>query len=254
MEATTKLEKKLSEEIINISNLKKSFGTNEVLKDFTLAVKKGENLVIMGKSGSGKSVLIKCAVGLIGYDEGSLKIFGQEIKDLSHKDLDALRARVGFVFQSSALYDSMTIRENLEFSLRRHGKDKSRQDIDILVEETLTNVGLLNTMNLMPSELSGGMRKRIGLARSFILKPEIMLYDEPTTGLDPITAGEITIVMLEMQKKYNMTSVIISHDIHCTKDVANKICMLIDGINYAEGTYDEMSKSKDPKINSFFYK
>ncbi|MFY7862259.1 MAG: ABC transporter ATP-binding protein, partial [Chitinophagales bacterium] len=158
MEAKKKSEKQLGEEIIQISNLKKSFGTNEVLKDFTLAVKKGENLVIMGKSGSGKSVLIKCAVGLIGYDGGSLKIFNQEIKDLSHKDLDTLRARIGFVFQSSALYDSMTIRENLEFSLRRHGKDKSRHDIDILVEETLTNVGLLNTMNLMPSELSGGMR------------------------------------------------------------------------------------------------
>jgi phospholipid/cholesterol/gamma-HCH transport system ATP-binding protein len=241
-----------AEAVIEIQHLKKSFGSNEVLKDFNLTIKKGENVVIMGKSGCGKSVLIKLAVGLIKYDSGSLKIFGKEINSLSNHELDELRARIGFVFQSSALYDSMTIRENLEFSLRRHGRNKTKEEIQTLVEETLTNVGLLNTMDLMPSELSGGMRKRIGLARSFILHPEIMLYDEPTTGLDPITSNEIILVMLDMQKKYNMTSIIISHDVHCTKQVANRICVLMDGINYKEGTYDELKNSLDHRINSFF--
>lgn len=240
------------EAVIEIQHLKKSFGSNEVLKDFNLTIKKGENVVIMGKSGCGKSVLIKLAVGLIKYDSGSLKIFGKEINSLSNHELDELRARIGFVFQSSALYDSMTIRENLEFSLRRHGRNKTKEEIQTLVEETLTNVGLLHTMDLMPSELSGGMRKRIGLARSFILHPEIMLYDEPTTGLDPITSNEIILVMLDMQKKYNMTSIIISHDVHCTKQVANRICVLMDGINYKEGTYEELENSLDDRINSFF--
>lgn len=252
----TEIEKNLEilndEIVIEIQHLKKSFGTNEVLKDFNLTIKKGENVVIMGKSGCGKSVLIKLAVGLMGYDAGSLKIFGKEINSLSHHELDELRARIGFVFQSSALYDSMTIRENLEFSLRRHGGKKSKEEVQALVEETLINVGLLNTMDLMPSELSGGMRKRIGLARSFILHPEIMLYDEPTTGLDPITSNEIILVMLDMQKKYNMTSIIISHDVHCTKQVANRICVLMDGINYKEGTYEELETSSDDRINSFF--
>lgn len=238
--------------VIDIQNLRKSFGSNEVLKDFNLAIRKGENIVIMGKSGCGKSVLIKCVVGLMGYDAGSLKIFGKEIKTLSHYELDELRTRIGFVFQSSALYDSMTIRENLEFALRRHVKVLTKEKILFLVEETLHNVGLIHTMELMPSELSGGMRKRIGLARSLILRPEIMLYDEPTTGLDPITSNEITLVMLEMQKLYRMTSIIISHDVNFTKSVSNRICMLIDGINYAEGTYAEMSTSTDLKINSFF--
>jgi phospholipid/cholesterol/gamma-HCH transport system ATP-binding protein len=250
---TKNIQENTSEEpVIEIQHLKKSFGSNEVLKDFNLTIKKGENAVIMGKSGCGKSVLIKLAVGLIKYDSGSLKIFGKEINSLSNHELDELRARIGFVFQSSALYDSMTIRENLEFSLRRHGRNKNKEEIQTLVEETLTNVGLLHTMDLMPSELSGGMRKRIGLARSFILHPEIMLYDEPTTGLDPITSNEIILVMLDMQKKYNMTSIIISHDVHCTKQVANRICVLMDGINYKEGTYEELENSLDDRINSFF--
>jgi phospholipid/cholesterol/gamma-HCH transport system ATP-binding protein len=250
---TNNIQENTNEEaVIAIQHLKKSFGSNEVLKDFNLTIKKGENLVIMGKSGCGKSVLIKLAVGLIKYDSGSLKIFDKEINTLSNHELDELRARIGFVFQSSALYDSMTIRENLEFSLRRHGRNKTKEEILSLVEETLTNVGLLHTMDLMPSELSGGMRKRIGLARSFILHPEIMLYDEPTTGLDPITSNEIILVMLDMQKKYNMTSIIISHDVHCTKQVANRICVLMDGINYKEGTYEELENSLDDRINSFF--
>ncbi len=238
--------------IIEITHLQKSFGNNSVLKDFNLTIRKGENVVVLGKSGCGKSVLIKCIVGLIGYDSGSIKVFGNEISDLHQHDLDELRARIGFVFQSSALYDSMTVRENLEFSLRRHGKHKTKEEIKILVEETLNNVGLLHAINLMPSELSGGMRKRIGLARSLVLKPEIMLYDEPTTGLDPITAKEITNLMLLMQKKYNTSSIIISHDMYCTRQAANRVCMLIDGINYADDTFDALRTSNDLKVHSFF--
>lgn len=249
-------EKKLShtdgEMMIEIVHLQKSFGKNMVLKDFNLTIRKGENVVVLGKSGSGKSVLIKCIVGLLSYDAGSIKVFGKEIKELLQNDLDELRARIGFVFQSSALYDSMTVRENLEFALRRHAKEKSKSEIKSLVEETLTDVGLIKAIDLMPSELSGGMRKRIGLARSIILKPDIMLYDEPTTGLDPITAKEITELMLKIQSDYQTSSIIISHDMYCTQQTANRICMLIDGINYAEGTFDELKSSSDIKIKSFF--
>ncbi|MBK6543739.1 MAG: ATP-binding cassette domain-containing protein [Saprospiraceae bacterium] len=243
---------KFGEPIIEIKNLEKAFGKNQVLIDYNLEIRRGENLVILGKSGSGKSVLIKCIVGLLSYDAGSLKVFGNEISEIPQQALDEMRARIGFVFQSSALYDSMTVRENLEFPLRRHGKNKTKEEINELVEETLNNVGLLHAMNLMPSELSGGMKKRIGLARSLILKPEIMLYDEPTTGLDPITAKEISYLMLQVQQKYNTSSIIISHDMHCAKLTANRISVLIDGINYAQGTYDELNNLKDPKIHAFF--
>lgn len=244
--------KEYGEPIINISHLQKSFGDNQVLKDFNLTIQKGENIVILGKSGCGKSVLIKCIVGLINYEGGSLKVLGNEIKDLKIKELDELRTRIGFVFQSSALYDSMSVKENLEFSLRRHGKNKTKTEINSLVEEMLENVGLASAINLMPSELSGGMRKRIGLARSVIMKPEIILYDEPTTGLDPITAKEISKMMLDMQEKYNISSIIISHDMQCAKLTANRLTVMIDGINYADGTFDELKSNKDPKVAAFF--
>ncbi|MCW5907769.1 MAG: ATP-binding cassette domain-containing protein [Chitinophagales bacterium] len=240
------------EPIIEIAHLQKSFGSNHVLTDFNLSIRRGENVVVLGKSGCGKSVLIKCIVGLLSYDAGSLKVFGKEINQLKQKELDELRARIGFVFQSSALYDSMTVRENLEFPLRRHGKHKSKEEVNRLVEETLENVGLLHAIDLMPVELSGGMRKRIGLARSLILKPEIMLYDEPTTGLDPITAEEISKLMLAMQQKYNTSSIIISHDMHCAQLTANRLAVMIDGINYAQGTFDELKKVTDPKVHAFF--
>jgi len=240
--------------IIEISHLQKAFGHNKVLTDFNLVIRKGENVVVLGKSGSGKSVLIKCIVGLLKYDSGSLKVFGNEINTLSNRDLDQLRSRIGFVFQSSALYDSMTVRENLEFSLRRHGKHKTREEVKHLVEETLDDVGLLKAINLMPSELSGGMRKRVGLARSVIMKPEIILYDEPTTGLDPITAREITSLMLDMQAHYNISSVIISHDMFCAQKTADRLTVLIDGTNYADGTFDELSNLDDPQVHAFFEK
>jgi phospholipid/cholesterol/gamma-HCH transport system ATP-binding protein len=245
-------EKLYGEAIIEISHLKKSFGDNHVLTDFNLTVSRGENVVILGKSGCGKSVLIKCIVGLLDYDAGSIKVFGKEIETMSQHELDALRAKIGFVFQSSALYDSMTVRENLEFPLRRHKRTNFKQDVREIIEEALANVGLSHAVNLMPSELSGGMRKRIGLARSLVLNPEIMLYDEPTTGLDPITAKEISTLMLDMQGKYNTSSIIISHDLYCSKLVGNRLVAMIDGVNYAEGTFDDLQKSSDNKVRAFF--
>ena len=242
----------LGEPIIEISHLQKSFGDNHVLKYFNLTIRRGENVVVLGKSGCGKSVLIKCIVGLLKYESGSLKVFGKEISELKHKELDSMRARIGFVFQSSALYDSMTVKENLEFPLRRQKHNKSRQEVNQLIERTLENVGLLNAIDLMPAELSGGMRKRIGLARALVLEPELILYDEPTTGLDPITAREISGLMLDMQRKYNTSSIIISHDMACAKLTANRLAVMMDGINYAEGTFDQLSNLNDPKIHAFF--
>ncbi len=238
--------------IIEVNHLVLSFGNNHVLKDYNLVVYKGENVVVLGKSGCGKSVLIKCIAGLLNYDAGEIKVFGEEISSLDHKSLDTLRARIGFVFQSSALYDSMTVRENLEFPLRRHGRLKTKDEIETLIHDTLDDVGLLEAIGKMPSELSGGMKKRIGLARALILKPEIMLYDEPTTGLDPITSREISELMVTMQEKYNTTSIIITHDMHCAQLAGDRVTIMMDGICYANGTFEEVSTLKDPKVHSFF--
>jgi phospholipid/cholesterol/gamma-HCH transport system ATP-binding protein len=250
--AAAKNIREYGEPIIEVIHLQKSFGEKKVLTDFNLTIRKGENVVILGKSGCGKSVLIKCIVRLIRYEGGALKVFGKEINELEQKDLDILRSRIGFVFQSSALYDSMTVRENLEFALRQHKQGKSKEELNNMISETLENVGLLHAIDLMPSELSGGMRKRIGLARSLVLKPEIMLYDEPTTGLDPITAKEISNLMLAMQQKYNTSSIIISHDMNCARLTANRLVVMIDGINYAQGTYEELRNSTDSKVQAFF--
>jgi phospholipid/cholesterol/gamma-HCH transport system ATP-binding protein len=241
-----------SDSIIKITNLKKSFGDNNVLRDFTLNVKQGENVVVIGKSGSGKSVLIKCIIGLMHPDSGNISVFGEDVSTLSNIELDEMRAKVGFLFQSNALYDSMTVRENLEFPLRRHWIKTTKETMLDLVKEALSNVGLLETLNLKPNELSGGMKKRIALARTLILKPKIILYDEPTSGLDPITGKEISRLIVDVQKKYSASSIIISHDLNCAKIASNKIAMLIDGICYATGSYEEIIQSADSKVKQFF--
>jgi len=239
--------------ILEIKNLHKSFGDNHVLKAFDLKLYEGENLVIMGKSGSGKSVMIKCLVGLLAADVGSIKIRDFEIDSLGRKELDVLRTEIGFLFQGSALYDSMTVRENLEFPLRRNNKIKNvPQATNTLIKEALKNVGLSHAIDLMPAELSGGMQRRVALARALILKPKIMLYDEPTTGLDPITAKEIIQLMRTIQSQYHTSSLIITHDVDCARVISNRIILLVDGTNYAEGTFKELSTSKDPKVQAFF--
>ena len=239
--------------IIEIKNLKKSYGNNHVLEGFNMELYEGENLVIMGKSGSGKSVMIKCLIGLEEPDNGTITIMGQNINNLEHWELDELRTEIGFLFQGSALYDSMTVRENLEFPLRRHTKKFGViKDTTPMVLEALENVGLAHALDLMPSELSGGMKRRIALARTLILQPKIILYDEPTTGLDPITSKEIILLMMSIQKKYNTSSIIITHDVDCARVIANRMILLIDNINYAEGTFEELSNSDDPKIKAFF--
>lgn len=243
---------KKGEEVISVRNLYKSFGENKVLIDFNLTLYSGENVVVLGKSGSGKSVLIKCIIGLLKPDKGNIEVLRKNVLDLNHDELDKVRAKVGFLFQSNALYDSMTVRENLEFPLRRHWIKMSQQEADQLVKDALDDVGLVHTINMMPAELSGGMRKRIALARTLILKPDIILYDEPTTGLDPITGKEIVELMVEIQKKYKSSSLIISHDMNCVRMASDRVVMLIDGKCYAEGTYDELKKMNDPKIKEFF--
>lgn len=245
-------ETKTKEPVIVIRNVKKSFGDNHVLNDFSLNVYKGENVVVLGRSGTGKSVLIKCLVRLLDADEGEMKVFGMSIPDLHHKELDDIRAKIGFLFQSSALYDSMTVRENLEFPLRRHRQKISREEVETLVKAALEHVGLSGTEAMMPSELSGGMKKRIGIARMLILNPEVMLYDEPTTGLDPITGREINHLMLEVQEKFNTSSIIISHDMNCVRRTANRVVVLLNGKCYAEGTYEELKNSSDKNIKQFF--
>jgi len=241
------------ESVIEIRNLNKSFGSNHVLRDFEMDLPKGENIAVLGKSGSGKSVLIKCIIGLYSPDQGTIRLLGEDISEFDHEKWDQMRRRVGFLFQSNALYDSMTVRENLEFPLRRHEKQMLREgESEGLIRETLANVGLEHTIDMMPVELSGGMRKRIALARTLILKPEIILYDEPTTGLDPITAREISHLIVEVQHKYNTSSIVISHDMNCINITSNHIIMLLDGRCYARGTSEELHHSKDLRIKEFF--
>jgi phospholipid/cholesterol/gamma-HCH transport system ATP-binding protein len=236
--------------VLKIQNLKKKFGSNLVLNGFSMELFEGENLVIMGKSGSGKSVMIKCLVGLLKSDEGTIEITGKNIKELSQKEMNSLRTEIGFLFQGSALYDSMTVRENLEFPLRTY-KEKLTNKYT-LVNEALESVGLAHAIDLMPEELSGGMKRRVALARAIIMCPKIVIFDEPTTGLDPITAKEIIELMKDIQKKYNTSSLIITHDVDCARVISNRMILLIDGINYAEGTFEKLSSSKDNKIQAFF--
>jgi len=238
--------------IITIDNLQKTFGKNAVLKGINLTLNKGENLVILGRSGSGKSVTIKCVVGLVVPDQGSIKISGEEITNLNYDELNKLRVKIGFMFQNGALYDSMSIRQNLKFTLKHHTRDLSEEAIEKEIIEALDNVGLKESIDKMPAELSGGMLKRIALARAIIIKPEIILYDEPTSGLDTITSREISELIVSVQQKYKTSSIIITHDMPCAKIVANRILILKEGEIIAEGTYDELERSDDEWVRSFF--
>jgi len=243
---------KIKEPVIEINGLRKSFGPQEVLKNISLKLYNGENIAVLGKSGIGKSVLIQCIVGLLNSDSGSIKVFDKNVADLNRKELGDLRKKIGFLFQSGALYDSMTVKQNLEFPLRRIKKDLSEKEIEEKVNEVLEQVGLADALNKMPSQLSGGMRKRISLARTIVVDPMIMLYDEPTTGLDPVTSDEISSLIIEVQKKYKTSSIIITHDIKCARNTANRLIMLSEGEVYKEGKLEDFDNSTDPLIQSFF--
>jgi phospholipid/cholesterol/gamma-HCH transport system ATP-binding protein len=251
-EKRTAVDHEKKEVVIEIKHLKKSFGSKEVLKDINLDVHRGENVVVLGRSGQGKSVTIQCVVGMLTPDAGTLKVFGEEVAELDEKQLKELRMKIGFLFQSGALYDSMTVRENMEFPLTRVLKISDRAELDNRVDEVLSAVGLSEAADKMPSDLSGGMRKRAGLARTLIIKPEIMLYDEPTTGLDPITSREISKLILEMQKKYKTTAIIITHDMDCARVVADRVVIMNEGEYLAEGTFDELLKSNNEIVKSYF--
>jgi phospholipid/cholesterol/gamma-HCH transport system ATP-binding protein len=241
-----------NETVVRIKGLSKTFKELHILKDVNLEIHKAENVVVLGKSGSGKSTLIKCMVGLMEPDDGEICIFGKDMADIDYDELNQFRTRIGFLFQSGALYDSMTVYENLAFPLRHHKKELGKEKLDELIHEVLENVGLPDSGDMMPAELSGGMSKRISLARTLILKPELMLYDEPTTGLDTATAKEISQLILDLQRKYKISSLIITHDISCTKMVADRVVMLKEGTIVANGSYDEMEKNNDEWIKSFF--
>ena len=238
--------------VIEINNLRKGFGDQEVLKNVSLQLLNGENLAVLGKSGTGKSVLIKCIVGLLNADGGTINVFDKDVTALNVKEMSELRQKIGFLFQSGALYDSMTVKQNLEFPLRRIKKDLSEKEIKEKVNVALENVGLADALDKMPSQLSGGMRKRISLARTIVVDPMIMLYDEPTTGLDPVTSDEISSLINDVQKKYKTSSMIITHDIKCALKTADRIIMLEDGEVYKEGKIEDFKNSKEPLIKAFF--
>jgi phospholipid/cholesterol/gamma-HCH transport system ATP-binding protein len=238
--------------VIRIKGLKKSFEDYHVLRGIDIDLFQGENLVVLGRSGTGKSVLIKIISGLLAPDAGSVEVLGEDITKLNDRQLQALRIRIGFSFQNSALYDSMTVRKNLEFPLVRNRKGITRKEIDTNVESVLDAVGLSQTINQMPSELSGGQRKRIGIARTLILNPEIMLYDEPTAGLDPITCIEINDLINEVQQRYHTSSIIITHDLTCAKSTGDRITILLDGKFPRQGSFEEVFHTDDDKVKPFF--
>jgi phospholipid/cholesterol/gamma-HCH transport system ATP-binding protein len=243
-----------TESVIDVQNLKIGFGHQEVLKDVSFKLRKGENLVILGKSGTGKSVLIKCISALLRPDYGKITVLGEEVNALKGKELAQLRKKIGFLFQSGALYDSMTVKENLEFPLNRADKKLSKDEKHEKILSVLENVGLKEALHKMPSELSGGMRKRIALARTLIVDPVIMLYDEPTTGLDPLTSREISKLINEVKQKYHTSSVIITHDMDCARETADRVIILKDGMILAEGEVEELENSEDEWIRAFFGK
>lgn len=237
--------------VLQITDLKKSFGNFTVLKDINISIKKGESVVLLGKSGTGKSVILQCIIGLLYPTNGTIKVFNSDFSRLPEDKKNKIRRRIGFLFQSGALYDSMTVRQNLEFPVIRQ-PDYKKNDLTEKITETLENVSLADAIDKMPSELSGGMKKRIGLARTLMLDPEIILYDEPTTGLDPVTSNEISKLILDMQKKFNVTSLIVTHDMACARLVADRIIVLKDGTIAAAGSYDELAKSDDEFVRGFF--
>ena len=241
-----------NKEVIKIRGIKKAFEDYAVLRGIDLDLYQGENLVVLGRSGTGKSVLIKLISGLLMPDEGTIQVLGEELTTINEDELQKLRIRIGFSFQNSALYDSMTVRKNLEFPLVRNSSKLTRGEIDKAVEEVLHAVGLSQTINQMPSELSGGQRKRIGIARTLILNPEIMLYDEPTAGLDPITCIEINNLINEVQQRYNTSSIIITHDLTCAKTTGDRIAMLLDGQFQRVGTFNEVFDTNDERVKAFF--
>ncbi|HEY1008306.1 MAG TPA: ATP-binding cassette domain-containing protein [Sphingobacteriaceae bacterium] len=240
------------EKVIEIRNLYKSFGDNHVLRGIDLDLYRGENLVVLGRSGTGKSVLIKIIAGLLRPDSGSVEVLGRPVAELRPKELEELRLKLGFSFQNSALYDSMTVRENLEFPLLRHSKNLTRKEINKTVETVLDAVGLAQAINQMPAELSGGQKKRIGIARTIILRPEIMLYDEPTAGLDPITSIEINSLISEVRTRFNTSSIIITHDLTCAKATGDRVAMLLDGEFAREGSFSEVFDTRDERVKSFY--
>jgi phospholipid/cholesterol/gamma-HCH transport system ATP-binding protein len=240
------------EAVIRIRDVYKSFGNNHVLQGINLDLYKGQNVVVLGRSGTGKSVLIKIISGLLKQDRGSVNVLGQEVDKLNDKELQQLRLKLGFSFQSSALYDSMTVRENLEFPLVRNRKHLTRKEVEGAIDRVLSAVGLSQTKHQMPSELSGGQRKRIGIARTLILRPEIMLYDEPTAGLDPITCIDINNLINSVQENFKTSSIIITHDLTCAKMTGNRVAMLLDGKFVKQGTFDEVFNSNEERIKSFY--
>jgi len=241
-----------SQQVITIRGLKKSFDEFDILKGVDLDLYQGENLVVLGRSGTGKSVLIKIISGLLKADSGLVNVLGCDMNKITPKEINTLRLKIGFSFQNSALYDSMTIRENLEFPLTRNRKDLSQQERDQMVEMVLEAVGLSQSINQMPAELSGGQRKRIGIARTLILQPQIMLYDEPTAGLDPITSIEINKLINEVQQRFNTSSIIITHDLTCARDTGDRIVMLLDGQFQRQGTFDEVFATDDERVKAFY--
>jgi phospholipid/cholesterol/gamma-HCH transport system ATP-binding protein len=250
----------ISEKIINTNDeivvafkdVHKSFGENAVLRGISLTLKKGENLVILGRSGSGKSVAIKCLVGLTKIDTGEIKVLGTDITNLKEQELNKIRMKIGFLFQNGALYDSMTVRENLAFTLKHNDKTLSDKQVEDAIIESLKNVGLEEAVDKMPSELSGGMKKRVGLARAIIIKPEIILYDEPTSGLDTITSKEINELIVKIQKKFKTSSIIITHDLACAKTTGDRIMIIKDGVIYAEGSFNDLKNSDDQWLHNYF--
>jgi phospholipid/cholesterol/gamma-HCH transport system ATP-binding protein len=241
-----------NELMIHIRDLYKSFGDNHVLRGIDLDVYRKENVVVLGRSGTGKSVLIKIICGLLKPDSGEVNVLGKEVEKLNYKELRELRLKVGFSFQNSALYDSMTVRENLAFPLVRNAKHLSKKEVTSEIESVLNDVGLSQTINQMPSELSGGQRKRIGIARTLILRPQVMLYDEPTSGLDPITSIEINKLINLVRHKFNTTSIIITHDLTCAKSTGDKVAMMFDGKFIKQGTFDEVFNTDDERIQNFY--